>query len=170
MDYLRKSGLRFLLLLEFGTLGAVMPAPEIKIGIILMNSAPEPFDVRRVGPAIDIALETANKNFGVNMTTVLRAYSGDHVCEYEPPVGLLAELYSQDNVKGVLGPACSQGLQASGRLAQYLNIPMVTGLGDLIVRQKPVDMYKTLTILSYNLQKLSCKYIKVFQTAENSIA
>lgn len=130
-------------------------ATSIKVGVILMESAPEPFDVRRVGPAIDIAMENARSEIGINFNPVKRNYSG--VCPYETPVGLLSELYYEDGIKGVLGPACSQGLLASGRLAHYLKMPMITGLGDLVVRQENVDMFQTLTILSYDLQKLSCK-------------
>ena len=50
-------------------------------------------------------------------------------------------------------------LQAAGRLAQYLELPMVTGLGDLVVRDEmDMDMYETLTVLSYNIRKLSSKF------------
>lgn len=134
---------------------------SIKIGIILMESAPEPFDLRRIGPAIDIAMEEAVNSLGVRFEPVYKNYSGDSVCSYEVPVGLLAELYSGESVQGVIGPACSQGLLSSGRLAQYLKLPIVTGLGDLVIRKDNVDMFKTLTIMSYNLQKLSCKYISI---------
>jgi hypothetical protein len=142
----------FLILL----LNAAVTPSSIKIGIILMESAPEPFDMRRVGPAIDLALESARVNLGITLEPIKRNYSG--VCPYEPPVGILSDLYHSENIKGILGPACSQGLLASARLAQYIKLPMVTGLGDLIVRRENVDMFKSLTILSYDLRKLSCKY------------
>ncbi|KAL4224613.1 Nitrogen permease regulator 2 [Mactra antiquata] len=109
--------------------------------------------MRRVGPAIDIAMVDAKTRTGINFNVVTRNYSG--VCPYEPPVGLLSELYHHEDIKGVIGPACSQGLMSSGRLAQYLKIPMITGLGDLVIRERNVDMFESLTILSYDLQKLS---------------
>ena len=128
---------------------------SVKIGIILMESAPEPFDLRRVGPAIDIAHERVIRDFNVTFDAVFRSYQG--VCPHEPPVGILSEMYHYSKVKAVLGPACSQGLEAAARLAQYLRLPMVTGLGDLVIRRDGVDMFDSLTILSYDLQKLSCK-------------
>lgn len=145
--------LAILICLSFG----FVYGTTIKVGVILMESAPEPFDIRRVGPAIDIAMVVANDEFGITFDPVYKNYTDNHVCAYEPPIGLLAELHSVDKIKGVIGPACSQGLQGAGRLAQYLKLPMVTGLGDLIVRQDVVDMFKTMTILSYDLRKLSCK-------------
>lgn len=71
---------------------------KIKIGVILMESAPEPFDMRRVGPAVDIAIEAARTNFGITLDPVKRNYSG--VCPYEPPVGILSDLFHKENIKG----------------------------------------------------------------------
>ena len=164
----------FLTLLTCAMLEEVqfVSSSPIKVGIILMQSASnEPFDMRRCAPAIDIAMEVAGRDLGIILQPVYRNYSG--VCLYEPPVGLLAEMYNTEGIKGVIGPACSQGLHAAGRLAQYLKIPMVTGLGDLVVRKEDVDMFETLTILSYNLKKLSCKFKKtiifVFDFCLNSL-
>jgi len=127
----------------------------IKLGFIVMESAPEPFDIRRLGPAVDIALEASVTEYNVTFELERRTYPG--VCPYEPPPGLFSELYHKHDIRALLGPACSQGVLSVGRLAAYFGVPMVTGLGDLIVR-RPEDPYKSLTILSYDLQKLSCKY------------
>lgn len=144
------------LMLMAPTTISLVNTTRIKIGVILMTSAPEPFDMRRVGPAVDLALEVASAKLGITLEPVKRNYSG--VCPYEPPVGLLSELYHKENIKGVIGPACSQGLLASARLAQYMKLPMITGLGDLVERRDNVDMFNTLTILSYDLRKISCEY------------
>ena len=128
----------------------------IKIGILLMTSAPEPFDMRRTAPALTIAFERASSEFGINFDVIYHNYTG--FCPKETVIGHLSELYYHDNVKALIGPACSATIQAAGRLAQYLKLPMVTGLGDLVVRD-PIneDMYTSLTIMSYNIQKLSSK-------------
>ncbi|XP_053402705.1 atrial natriuretic peptide receptor 1-like [Mercenaria mercenaria] len=142
-------------------LNVAVYSATIKIGVILMESAPEPFDMRRVGPAIDLAIESARTSLGVNLEPIKRNYSG--VCPYEPPVGLLSDLYQLENIKGVIGPACSQGLLASARLAQYFKLPMITGLGDLVIRRNDIDMFKSLTILSYDLRKLSYSISAIMQ-------
>ena len=128
----------------------------IKIGVLLMTSAPEPFDMRRTVPALTIAFERARGEFGIDFNVIYHNYTG--FCPKQTAIGHLSELYYHDNVKAVIGPACSSTIVAAGRLAQYLELPMVTGLGDLVVRD-PMDndMYTTLSILSYNLQKLSSK-------------
>jgi hypothetical protein len=126
-----------------------------------MEYAYEPFDMRRLGPAIDLGIDTAREKLGVNMEPLKRNFSG--LCPYEPPVGILSELYYLENIRGLIGPACSQSLLAAARLAQYLKLPMVTGLGDLSPRKKDVDMFKSLTKLSYDVEKLSCKYTELLQ-------
>ena len=130
----------------------------IKIGVLLMTSAPEPFDMKRTVPALTIAFERARSEFGIDFDVIYHNYTG--FCPKQTVVGHLSELYYHDNVKAVIGPACSSTIVAAGRLAQYLELPMVTGLGDLVVRDlMDHDMYTTLSILSYNLQKLSSKYM-----------
>lgn len=119
-----------------------------------MTSAPEPFDLRRVGPALDIAFERAEAEYGVRYEVVVRNYTGN--CPKQTVIGYLSELYYNDNVRAVIGPACSETIEAAGRLAQYLEMPMITGVGDLIIR-KPGDMYTTMTRMSYNLDRLSGK-------------
>lgn len=128
----------------------------IKIGVLLMTEATEPFDLRRTGPALDIGFEKAKREFGIEFDAVYHNYTG--FCPKETVVGHLSELYYHDGVKALIGPACSATIVAAGRLAQYLRLPMVTGLGDLVVRDEiNEDLYESLTILSYNLGKLSSK-------------
>ena len=121
-----------------------------------MTSAPEPFDLRRTAPALSIAFERARNEFGITFDVIYHNYTG--FCPKQKVIGHLSELYYNENVKAVIGPACSATIVAAGRLAQYLELPMVTGLGDLVVRDRmDDDMYTSLTILSYNIQKLSSK-------------
>lgn len=120
-----------------------------------MTSAPEPFDLRRVGPALDIAFERAEAEHGVKYEVVVKNYTGN--CPKQTVIGYLAELYYVHNVTAVIGPACSETIEAAGRLAQYLEMPMISGVGDLVIR-KQHDMYTTFTRMSYNLDKLSGKF------------
>ena len=148
---------RYILLILWCVLVKRSMQTTIKIGVLLMTSAPEPFDLRRTGPALSIAFERARNEFGITFDVVYHNYTG--FCPKQKVIGHLAELFYEENVKALIGPACSATIVAAGRLAEYLKLPMVTGLGDLVVRD-PMDddMYTTLTILSYNLQKLSSRY------------
>lgn len=128
----------------------------IKIGVLLMTEAPEPFDLRRTAPALELGFERARSQYGINFEVLYHNYTG--FCPKETVIGYLSELYYNDHVQALIGPACSATIVAAGRLAQYLKLPMVTGLGDLVVRDPmDADMYQTLTVLSYNLGKLSSK-------------
>ncbi|XP_071172165.1 atrial natriuretic peptide receptor 1-like [Mytilus edulis] len=132
----------------------------VKIGVLLMTSAPEPFDQRRVGPALDIAFERAEAEYGVKYEVIVRNYTGN--CPKQTVIGYLSELYYIENVKAVIGPACSETIEAAGRLAQYLEMPMISGVGDLVIR-KQKDMYTTFTRMSYNLDKLSVSVKKILE-------
>ena len=156
MAALRKEFVKYLFLFEF--LVAFSEQTTIKIGVLLMTEATEPFDLRRTGPALEIGFEDAKSKYGITFDVLVHNYTG--FCPKETVIGYLSELYYNDNVKAVIGPACSGTIIAAGRLAQYLKLPMVTGLGDLVVRDPmDADMYESLTILSYNLRKLSSEYL-----------
>jgi len=129
-------------------------AVTIKVGVINMEWSREPFDIRRLGPAIDIAVEDIIVDYNITFDTIKRTYKG--LCPYEPPVGILSEMYYKHNIQALIGPACSQGVQSAGRLSAYLGLPIVTGLGDLVIRKQGFDEYATLTRLSFNIQKLEC--------------
>ena len=133
-----------------------------------MTESDKPFDMRRITPAIMIAFEKVEAELDIDIVPVLQNYTGS--CPWDAPVGRLSELYHDHNVHGVIGPACSQGLESAGRLAQYLKMPMVSGLGDLLIREPFLgDMYTTLTLLSYNLRKLSCKYYMYRKTGKLNV-
>ena len=126
-----------------------------------MTDSDKPFDMKRIIPALTIAFEKIEADHDIFVEPVIQNYTGN--CPWDAPVGQLSELYHDHKVDGIIGPACSQGLESAGRLAQYLELPIVSGLGDLLIREPLLgDMYTTLTILSYNLQKLSCKYSTLF--------
>ncbi|XP_060570066.1 atrial natriuretic peptide receptor 1-like [Ruditapes philippinarum] len=160
MTMVTKEIIKFFFLLEL--LVAHSQQTTIKIGVLLMTEATEPFDLRRTGPALEIGFEDAKSNYGITFEVLYHNYTG--FCPKETVIGHLSELYYEDNVKAVIGPACSGTIIAAGRLAQYLKLPMVTGLGDLVVRD-PMDndMYESLTILSYNLRKLSNSISAIMQ-------
>ncbi|GIY93525.1 hypothetical protein CEXT_168821 [Caerostris extrusa] len=60
--------------------------------------------------------------------------------------GLDRQLTSQLKV---VDPACSDDLQVVGRFASYRNIPILTGLGDVL---KGREEFRTLIRMSYDLQ------------------
>ena len=131
---------------------------DVNVGLLLITNSSFPVDLRRVGSAIDMGVEEVRKRFDIHFNIVLANYSVTcQTARYIAP-GHLADLYYKENIDVFLGPACSYAVETSGRIAEYLRVPLVTGLGDLVVRS-PVqdDMFKTTAILSYNIRKLSGK-------------
>lgn len=142
----------FVLACCFGYVSAI----SIKVGVLLMTSSPWPFDLPSMGPAIDEGVDYARDYYGVDIQLIHHNYTGN--CPLESPIGHLAELYYNHSVNAVIGPACSDPMVGAGRLAEFFNLPILTGLGDLVVRkQSNDDMFETLTLLSYSIIKLSSK-------------
>lgn len=132
----------------------------VKVGILLMTNSTFPADLQRLGPAIDKGIEDVKTMYGVTFQPYLYNYSvWCYEARYMAP-GFMADLYYKHDVRAFIGPACSYAVQSAGRLAEYLRVPMVTGLGDLVFRNpSELDMFQTTVILSYNVRKLSRKYI-----------
>ena len=132
----------------------------LNVGVLLMTNSTFPVDLRRVGPAIDMGVEEVERRYGIHFQTVVANYSV--WCErarYIAP-GYLSDMFYHQNISVFIGPACSYAVETSARMAEYLRVPLVTGLGDLVIRKPDEeDMFQTTAILSYNIRKLSGKYI-----------
>lgn len=131
---------------------------RVKVGILLMTEDSFPVDVKRIMPALTIATEVAEEVYNVKLDTILSNYSVFCTKARYNALGNLADLVYLQNVSAFVGPACSYAVESAGRLAEYLRVPLVSGLGDLIRRVPPDDMFTTTTLLSYNIEKLSSKY------------
>ena len=60
----------------------------------------------------------------------------------------------QHNVSTLIGPGCSQSITIAGHLATHWQLPLVTGVGDLV---KDKHLFPTVTRLSYTVEKQSGK-------------
>ncbi|WAR12363.1 ANPRA-like protein [Mya arenaria] len=117
---------------------------DVKIGVLLMTDSWWPFDLKMMGPAIEEGAIVARDVYGVNMELVYHTYPGN--CPLSATLGYLMELLNNNTLHAIVGPACSESIMGAARLAEYVKIPMLTGVGDLVVRNPANgDMYKTLT-------------------------
>lgn len=122
----------------------------------MMTMSTFPVDLPRIGPAIDKGIEEVRARYGITFEPIIANYSVWCTTARYTSLGYMADLYYEQNVRAFIGPACSYAVQSAGRLAEYLRVPMVTGLGDLAERKpSEEDMFETTTILSYNIKKLS---------------
>ncbi|XP_052677730.1 atrial natriuretic peptide receptor 1-like [Crassostrea angulata] len=129
---------------------------QTDVGVLLMTDNFLPFDMQRIAPAIDMGQRDAEKVFNISFKLILSNYSTDCDGAWTESVGKMAELFYHRNVSVFLGPACSQGVASAGLLAEYMGVPLVTGVGDLLERS-PIEKkgYETTTILSYSIDKMS---------------
>ncbi|XP_052818153.1 atrial natriuretic peptide receptor 1-like [Mya arenaria] len=135
---------------------------DVKIGVLLMTDSWWPFDLKMMGPAIEEGAIVARDVYGVNMELVYHTYPGN--CPLSATLGYLMELLNNNTLHAIVGPACSESIMGAARLAEYVKIPMLTGVGDLVVRNPANgDMYKTLTVLSYSVTKLSHSLTAIMQ-------
>nr|KAG5686052.1 hypothetical protein BaRGS_028430 [Batillaria attramentaria] len=137
---------------------AVQSVTEIKVGVLLIADSRVPYSVHRVAPAVDIALETVNRdllNDSYRLVSELRIY--DDICDARYATGVASDLFHKHHVSALIGPACAYSLHGVGRLAAYWNIPIVTGLGDGGEFKNKTD-FPTLTRFAY----CQCRLRKVF--------
>ena len=141
--------------------GQAWAATDVKVGVLLMADSPWPFDLKKIGPAIEEGKIRALDEFGVNMQLVYHTYPGN--CPLAATLGYFVELTNANpDLHAVLGPSCSESLIGVARLAEYLELPMISGVGDLVVRNPANhDMYETLTVLSYSITKLSRELLEI---------
>ena len=123
---------------------------EVKAGVVMVEKSVLPFKMEMVGPAIDIAMEEAERLYGIRFVKYERLYP--YWCNSVASTGAIADLYHQDGVRVLIGPGCSGDITVCGKLATHWRLPQVTGVGDLVLGKED---YPTLTRLSYSLEKQS---------------
>lgn len=140
-----------LLLLTCCTFAAVSNGQNwttFKVGVLMVDgSVHNRFDIQRIGPAVDIAAEKCRSDYNVNIELLPGYYLKE--CSEELAIGRAADLATRRAISAFLGPACSDDLQVVGRFAAYRNIPILTGLGDVLRKRSE---FRTLLRMSYDLK------------------
>ncbi|CAD5116607.1 DgyrCDS5480 [Dimorphilus gyrociliatus] len=117
-----------------------------------------PFENDKVQPAIDMAMEFVKDEYNIEFEKFTRTYNFD--CNDVNSTGIVAKLYFENQVEYLIGPACSTDIMACGKIATYLKMPLISGVGDLVT---PKNAYPTFTRLSYSLVKQSDFVFKIFE-------
>lgn len=80
-------------------------------------------------------------NFALNLTFLCN-FSNPYSyasCSGAKSPGLAADMHFKDNVIAFIGPACAFALEPVARLADYWNTPIITGMGDQVELQFPLE-------------------------------
>ncbi|XP_017480297.1 PREDICTED: atrial natriuretic peptide receptor 2-like, partial [Rhagoletis zephyria] len=86
--------------------------------------------------------------YDIDLNLIYGTYSDK--CNETAALGNAMDVESITKIVALIGPACSDDVQIVGRLAAYRGIPLLTGLGDVIVNKR--NEYTTLIRTSYDLR------------------
>ena len=115
-----------------------------------------PFKMEMVGPALDMAMEYAEDEYGIRFKKYVKLYPD--WCNSVFTTGAISDLYHHHNISVIIGPGCSGDITICGKLATHYRLPQVTGVGDLVLGK---ENYPTLTRMSYSLEKQSGKVYSI---------
>ncbi|CAH1786475.1 unnamed protein product [Owenia fusiformis] len=142
----------------FGLIFEIYGITEINVGVLIIDDDDSPYSIKRTGAAVDLAIAKVNSeilNSDFNLTVHKQPYGGG--CTAAKAPGKAADLYYNEGIAALIGPACTSALEPVARLAGYWNIPIVTGLGDYGIFKNKTN-FPTLTRMAY----CQCRLRKVF--------
>lgn len=82
-----------------------------------------------------LRLELFKNNFE-SIAFAILWFSSYPACSAAQAPGLAAKMYYVDKVIAFIGPACAFALEPVARLAAFWNLPIITGMGDQVSKQK----------------------------------
>lgn len=129
-------------------------AVSILLGVFLSES-PSRFEQALFLPAIEVAIEKVNHDWGLNISYQVRLSLSD--CSDILPVyspKLSAELYHVFKVDGFLGHPCSYETIGVSDLASAWNLPVISGASTSSILDNKIR-FPTLTRTSFKTQSLS---------------
>ena len=117
---------------------------DLKLGVILPSDPKYPWSLKRVLPAIDIAVETAQKHWGLLTHLNISVNASDSKCSetFGPLAAVDFFMYKTANV--FIGPVCDYAIAPIARFSPYWNIPVLSG-GAFVSSFDNKSEYKLLT-------------------------
>ncbi|KAK6184927.1 hypothetical protein SNE40_007276 [Patella caerulea] len=129
---------------------------------IVVNNTFLPYDIRRSGPAIDMAIEHVQQLYNDTIEFRYLYRDGGSVCGSSVSGYSAAEVYYKDNVSVFIGPGCSLAVEAVAHMAAKWNIPIITPAGSAgILADK--TQFPTLTRLSFGMQEYAAFYLDLLK-------
>ena len=124
----------------------------VPVGVVMVEDSVLPFKMEMVGPALDMAFERVRDEFGIEFERFISLYP--IFCDADLSTGYVSDLYHNNNIRALIGPGCSGDITVVGKLATFYELPLVSGVGDLVLSKED---YPTFTRLSYSLEKQSSR-------------
>ncbi|OQV17698.1 putative Atrial natriuretic peptide receptor 2 [Hypsibius exemplaris] len=106
------------------------PPVVVQMGVVLSSVGTLPYDYYKMGPAIDMAVERALRDYNIRFNLILSIYDGD--CSETGALGQTATAIVVNNASVILGPACTSDMIAVARLTTFYSVALITGAGNLL--------------------------------------
>ncbi|CAG5114463.1 unnamed protein product [Candidula unifasciata] len=99
---------------------------SVTVGVLLPFSGNRSFDVRKVAPAIETAVEKVTLDMGPwNFHSVTVLY-GDSQCDIADSMNQAIQLHERQRTSAFFGPVCDYAIAPVARQARYWNTPLIT--------------------------------------------
>ena len=92
---------------------------EIKIASVLPATAWRPFSIRRVSPAVDIAMEKVNPTLASKNLTLVVKFR-DSKCDIADGINEAINFYVHNEVHVIFGPCCDYAVAPVARQVRYV--------------------------------------------------
>ncbi|XP_061165072.1 atrial natriuretic peptide receptor 1-like [Saccostrea echinata] len=137
--------------------------PEINIGVFVMKGTESPWSIGRSEKAIELGQRKLKEMLeGLATVRFLRSMSKIGSCTKYDFGALGAEHRFIKNTSVFIGPGCSTGVEAIGRMAADWNIPLITPVGiNSLFDNK--TFFPTLTRISFSFDMVGQFYLQLFQ-------
>ena len=131
----------------------------VRVGIVLPERSRERrYDWDIIEPALQLAFAEAQRRYNIHYQVFYGISETE--CTRSDAVGKTTDLIFNDHVQLIVGPGCSQDLDAVGYLLNYYKIPALTGGGTLL--DAAVE-FNYLTRFSYNAHSQWQFFIRIMQ-------
>lgn len=141
--------------------GVTSQLGDVKLGVILPYSGPNPWVLPKVLPAVQYALETVAKRRWLPGRRLLINTADSKCSETEGPLAAI-DMYINNSANVFLGPACNYAIAPVARFSHRWGIPVLTS-GALVRAFRDKTEYRLLTRILGTYGKCAHFFITTFR-------
>ncbi|XP_028810806.1 guanylate cyclase 2G isoform X2 [Denticeps clupeoides] len=135
---------------------------RITVGFQAPLNASFPFSARRLGSAIQLAIDKVNSNPSFTGNFTLDFVFADTDCNAKISLAAVIEQYKRENISALFGPPCPEEAEVTGLLASTWKIPMF-GFISQSSKMDNYDIYDTYLKIVPPLKRINEVLVKTVQ-------
>ena len=137
--------------------------PVVKLGVILPNQDDSKWSLKKVSPAISLAVQTLSGPLNILPGYDIQVRLGDSECSEVTGPLVAIDMYAKGLADVFLGPACDYALAPVARFSPHWNIPILTA-GGLLSPFHNKHTYSLLTRMAAPLAHVGPVFQSIFET------